>query len=1171
MSGATQCPLPTCRAVVGRLPSIMRTHLYRQHKDNNEMDLLQSDDLIGVGLTRCETCRGVFTLLGVKRHKCSVPPLQEPEVDQPQEAESHDGEGDEQPPPGVPEMEPAHEPVLEEAILPETPPLCSILVRFDGASRGNPGRAAIGGVAYIREDGVMKPRTWFSRELGVLTNNAAEFEAGLEAVRVAKSLLPEAPCGPVRIMGDCNLLVKQITEEWRCKKPHLRILLEEIKEEISGMDVDVQWYHIPRTENPTADALANAALDGDSPETIFQSLEAEDLRPAEEVLEDNVVLDEESSGNLLCEALQQVVRRLREPSTTQKEHMAAWRRAVNVSGGSVSESTVGGRKGKKKKKRKKKKRRKPESPDSWSKVLRLLRNGEDSKAFDALNPLPLAPANEDTLRKLRDLHPEAQVDNFVEEPLPLHAVTSPTPDPLQLSTKEVMRALFSSRSSSAPGPSGIGFQDLKLVAGSKAGRLVLTDLVNLLLEGAVPSSHPLRESTIVALDKGGGKVRPIAIGETIYRLASKAVVKAMAVDFAEILSPHQFGVCLKGGSECLIHLVKSARRRGRRMAVASLDVTNAFNSVDRSHMRRMVVKYVPELLPFFDWAYQGDVVGWWQEHEIISAAGVKQGCPLSPFFFALAIKEILAQAAEEYPECEVGGYLDDINVVGESPSVADCFSFLSAKLAEIGLAVNTAKTQLLLPENPTASEIDPWRDLVDEVVLEAPSSGLLCLGVPIGPPVFQMERLFDVLVHKNRKLDALEHAMKEGLPPQAVMRLVANCLSCQPNYWLRTIHPDIMGGPVNAFWRRLLGIARFVLQQSSSSLMEEWVQWQFSLPVKMGGLGWGMLNPHIAYMASVVEASSGLEECGRGNCSPVEAETDEVPEWLKPIQEKVVELLGQDAAVFGSFWNTPKLQKVLTSKLQIVMQSKLLELASPGLKVVLKSAAAKDALAWVYAAPRKGFIFTPTEYAKALRLMLGLPQTHVLGNRSATCCGSHVDSLAHHALSCGAENSAGLRTIRHHALCRVLVRALRECRIPVEVETKVQDGIMDIIAHDDHRDWLIDVTIPSPLTEDRFRRASERKLATAKQAEKAKMAKYAHLKEPDREVIPFAVEATGGFGPMAEMLLRRLAQKHRSRLVGLGERRNFRKLTVSKLSVTLMRHNVRMLEHFLGGLGDRLD
>ena len=42
-------------------------------------------------------------------------------------------------------------------------------------------------------------------------------------------------------------------------------------------------------------------------------------------------------------------------------------------------------------------------------------------------------------------------------------------------------------------------------------------LVNLLLEGAVPSSHPLRESTIVALDKGGGKVRPIAIGESSIR------------------------------------------------------------------------------------------------------------------------------------------------------------------------------------------------------------------------------------------------------------------------------------------------------------------------------------------------------------------------------------------------------------------------------------------------------------------------------------------------------------------------------------------------------------------------------------------------------------------------------------------------------------------------------
>ena len=35
-------------------------------------------------------------------------------------------------------------------------------------------------------------------------------------------------------------------------------------------------------------------------------------------------------------------------------------------------------------------------------------------------------------------------------------------------------------------------------------------------------------------------------------------------------------------------------------------------------------------------------------------------------------------------------------------------------------------------------------------------------------------------------------------------------------------------------------------------------------------------------------------------------------------------------------------------------------------------------------------------------------------------------------------------------------------------------------------------------------------------------------------------------------------------MLGLGERRNFRKLTISKLSVTLM-------EHLLGGLGDRVD
>ena len=61
------------------------------------------------------------------------------------------------------------------------------------------------------------------------------------------------------------------------------------------------------------------------------------------------------------------------------------------------------------------------------------------------------------------------------------------------------------------------------------------------------------------------------------------------------------------------------------------------------------------------------------------------------------------------------------------------------------------------------------------------------LGFPFGRPLSQAKDALDTLVHCNDKLHALEKAAEEGLPSQAVMRLVANCVSRQPNFWLRCL------------------------------------------------------------------------------------------------------------------------------------------------------------------------------------------------------------------------------------------------------------------------------------------------------------------------------------------------------------------------------------------------
>ena len=47
----------------------------------------------------------------------------------------------------------------------------------DGGSKGNPGQAAIGGIGYLNNKTVFK----FREDIGVATNNDAEYQAVIEA------------------------------------------------------------------------------------------------------------------------------------------------------------------------------------------------------------------------------------------------------------------------------------------------------------------------------------------------------------------------------------------------------------------------------------------------------------------------------------------------------------------------------------------------------------------------------------------------------------------------------------------------------------------------------------------------------------------------------------------------------------------------------------------------------------------------------------------------------------------------------------------------------------------------------------------------------------------------------------------------------------------------------
>ena len=125
-------------------------------------------------------------------------------------------------------------------------------VYFDGASRGNPGPAAVGWV-LVTGDGIAAEG---SETIGRATNNQAEYEALVRALEAAADFGFES----VDVRGDSELIVKQVRGEWNANDPELREKRVRVRELLERFD---EWSleHVPREINDRADELANEALD----------------------------------------------------------------------------------------------------------------------------------------------------------------------------------------------------------------------------------------------------------------------------------------------------------------------------------------------------------------------------------------------------------------------------------------------------------------------------------------------------------------------------------------------------------------------------------------------------------------------------------------------------------------------------------------------------------------------------------------------------------------------------------------------------------------------------------------------------------------------------------------------------------------------------------------------
>ena len=318
----------------------------------------------------------------------------------------------------------------------------------------------------------------------------------------------------------------------------------------------------------------------------------------------------------------------------------------------------------------------------------------------------IRPATEEVLDRLQAKHPasgglsEAEEERFGAyaarivasykdgaPTAPVAAGEPPRPPPvrLELSTDALRRALVTAPKGSAGGGSGWLLDILRCMGldGGEEGLALVHGLAAPIAQGRLPArvADALGACTLIGLAKGESDVRPIACGESLHRIAFRALCIQFGGEWCDHLCPMQYSVRAKDGaaqlSLALRSLVQQALAADEDFQVVKFDIRNAFNEVKRAAVLEQLQLHFPALLPGICSFYLRPGVLHCRGadgvvHKLLSRGGVRQGDPIAPFLFALALHSVLRRVQAEWGPrgVFVFAFADDGKLAG--PPVATC-------------------------------------------------------------------------------------------------------------------------------------------------------------------------------------------------------------------------------------------------------------------------------------------------------------------------------------------------------------------------------------------------------------------------------------------------------------------------------------------------------------------
>ena len=768
--------------------------------------------------------------------------------------------------------------------------------------------------------------------------------------------------------------------------------------------------------------------------------------------------------------------------------------------------------------------------------------------------------------------------------------------------RNVRRKLRVLKRGAEPGPSGWRNGFLQVIGERPGGIAALAQWTNAYTMGRMTAAEATLWASVclVALDRGGGKLRPIALGEALSKFAQAVLIDTIEKQIRTVLEPRQQSVRAPGGAELVANTLREWTRTKSGRVILQIDLKNAYGQMYRSKALRELSAKCPQMAPMAAQQWQSGaswawfkVDGKWEAFE--SERGGWQGSPDSNPTFCLGLTRPLETAVPEGGPCACLGYADDTFIEGPAAEVESVWTALTSELVQDGHTVQAAKCNLWAATGVERSEEDK-RALERLTNLIPTTQGMLSImGTEAGD-----EYRTDAGSDDGGAANAGKRATKAielcanvqelatteiGCAKLSVAwALLVKCAARALDYDARVVPPEILEPHAAKLDLAIRAAAEAVLGRAASEA--EWDQ--LCLPGPLGGCGLRLPSTVAApaywasWAANVDRVRTACAEHGRVFGGE---------EWTQCAEKAAAELHSRGIAVRKDlaveFTQDAKVeedespwkdrggmttrpgggQRQMSSILRLLEQRKATKLwqATPaGRQAELLGAGGEGTgMTWTACPDSSGQALPDVHWRVATNLRLGTLRAHpearcnlkskVTHNRP---CGRCLDQGLRHVWHCRT-STARLRV--HNAIARTLALLLQaaggnvdmERAVPaMAVETpdgKITDAILDVTCWFPGRiEWYaLDVTIRFPGSK-RYVGAARKAGEAASVGEKEKVRRYG------QDVLPLAFETGGRLGIASMRSLQALATAAQASSVGASTTRGLANHWRRRLEATLV-------------------